>query len=126
MRNTAECKKFLVGILATNPSFLLERLNDLPADAIAKIVANAAKEGKWKRDWKCKPGDSPWGDPGHEYTINRPDGTWYQTEGSGFICERGFMLDVSILEKDDIDTQVGFIVMEDVAGTLHLSDYIGE
>lgn len=42
MRNTAECKKFLVGILATNPSFLLERIGDLPVDAIAKIVANAA------------------------------------------------------------------------------------
>lgn len=123
MATTADCKKFLVNFFTRNPQVVegLFRTQNDPT-----IRAHIADIKNWKRDYKCNPGGgnyefdsyclfidgcrlNRWGDACPD--VERPI--------SDFVSERGFFC-------DHFEGQVGYIVLEDLNGNLHLGNYIGD
>lgn len=121
---TADCKTFLVGFFAANPSVVS---SIYAPEIIAGLIDDATDTGKWKRIHKCKPGGGEYGFDNYEIfdrtvPVRRMgyDGTRTVPKDS-FVAERGFMLD-----SEKYDTGIAFLVLEDADGKLHLGDYIGD
>lgn len=127
-KSTADCKAFLVGFFAKNPSVVLSIFGPgMGAQGQADLVKDATNPAKWKRTHKCRPGTGP-----HEmatYSLFPPNvqvarmgyGVMPKAPSSAYVAERGFMLD-----PNTYDTGVMFLVVEDAQGVLSLADYVGD
>ncbi len=122
-KSTADCKQFLIDFFAKNPQ-IVEGLFGTQNDPT--IRAHITNITNWKREWKGKPGKgryefdeyclfvddcrlNRWGDA--DPIVRKPT--------SDFVSERGFYC-------EHFDGQVGYIVLEDLNGNLHLGNYIGD
>jgi hypothetical protein len=124
MTSTADCKNFLAGFVKNNNSIVVSIFGEVIPD----MIKDASNPKKWKRRYKCAPGKGLYEFDTYtifdkNVTIKRMgyDGLSNKRPASDFVSERGFYLD-----PDVYDTGIGFVVLEDTEGNLHLGDYIGD
>jgi len=125
---TQDCKNFIAKFIQDNPSLVISIYGkEYCNEEMPELIADATNPKKWKRLYKCKPGNGDY--EFDEYSLFDRNihvaqmgyGRMKTRPATEFVSERGFILD-----EDKYDTGVAFAIVEDKEGNLHLADYIGD
>lgn len=123
MYSTEDCKNFIVDFVKANPSVVIS----IYGEEIDGLVLDATNPKKWKRTYKCKPGGGNYEFDSYEIFSKNEKiskmgyGGTKTYPATGFVSERGFILD-----ENKYDTGIQFVVVESKDGSLYLGDYIGD
>jgi hypothetical protein len=114
---TADCKKFLVAEITKNPNIIHDIYNDS-----VTAIDDALKEKNWKRESKFNPvGDNDYADYSYSLWCPRMGPGRGQVKDTDLVAVRRFFL-----LPDKYEDAIGFNVLEDHQGNLHLGAYIGD
>jgi hypothetical protein len=115
---TADCKKLLVNLVSSDPTFITSGWNGDPT--AQKALTYAAKESNWKREWKVK-------------AANATDESFYGSGDGYYTFDRQLIpfdelssIRCFVLSPDYFDTMFRYLVLEDKNGKLHLGENVSD
>ena len=130
---TADCKKFLVEIIRSNPEIIHEIWGDTTTS-----MKEALDIKKWKREAKFNPNPEKGAEYAEdEYLVNKVhykeghflpmlESLGYGSDEDSIIFEDLNCVRRFILDPEQLEGQVMFNVLEDKNGCLWLGDYVGD
>ena len=127
---TADCKKFLVEFFTRYPALIVNIYGEeaLPEDDLANLLKDARNPKKWKREFKANA--ATYFEEHTSFVTKTSAGLTIQVfpEGKSRPMPLADIATVRILvlDPDEYDSAVCFLVLEAKDGTLHLGEYAGD